>query len=350
MNEHAWSLQCPAPQESGDRVQLAHGEGGRMTRRLIQSRVVPRFANPLLQSLGDSTLLPEIAGPLAFTTDSFVVTPLFFPGGDIGKLAVYGTVNDLVVAGATPLWLSLSLIVEEGLPMSLLERVLDSIQSAAAAEGVSIVTGDTKVVPRGAADKLFINTSGLGQLQSPAPAGPQSLVPGDVVLVSGPLAEHGLAVLAEREGFQLDPAPHSDCGSLAPVAAALRAAGIPVKSMRDATRGGLAAVLHEWSEASGHSIRVEESSLPVRPHVRGGCELLGIDPLFIANECVMVVGLPAECAPLAIEQLRLHADSPWAATVARVVERQAAAVTIQRTFGPELALDEPPGSPLPRIC
>ncbi|HND56401.1 MAG TPA: hydrogenase expression/formation protein HypE, partial [Pirellulaceae bacterium] len=238
---------------------LAHGEGGRLMRQWIERQVLPRFAGagPLSQ-LGDAAVLPPLNGRPVLTTDSYVVSPLFFPGGDIGRLAVFGTANDLAVSGARPHWLSLSLILEEGLPLELLGRVLDSVRAAAEEAEVEIVTGDTKVVPRGAADRLFVNTSGLGELQVGAPSGPATLEPGDKLIVSGPIARHGVAVLAAREQLLIEPMPTSDCGLLWPAVRELLAAHVPVRALRDATRGGVAAVLHEWSRASGNTLAVDE--------------------------------------------------------------------------------------------
>ncbi len=247
-----------------DRIGLAHGEGGWLSRRLLEVTILPRLQNALLNPLHDAAALPESSRRLAMTTDSFVVTPLFFPGGDIGQLAVYGTVNDLVVAGSCPRWLSLSLILEEGLELEVLERILDSVAHAAHVAGVSVIAGDTKVVPRGAADRIFITTTGIGEILEPAPVGPAGIRPGDALLVSGPIGQHGIAILAARENLGLSPPPQSDCRSLAPLATALRTVGVAVRAMRDATRGGLAAVLHEWASASGQTMRIEASRLRSR--------------------------------------------------------------------------------------
>ena len=266
MSQTAWTAVCPVPHaRHGAVVTLAHGEGGLLSRRLIQERIASRLQSPLLDTTLDAATLPSVNGPLAMTTDSFVVSPLFFPGGDIGSLAVYGTANDLAVSGARPRWLSLSLIEEEGLPLATLERVLDSVSEAAGRAEVAIVTGDTKVVPRGAADGLFINTCGLGEMAIPTPPGPRALTPGDVLLVSGPIACHGIAVLEAREGLGFSPPPASDCAPLWPIVETLLQAGVAVRAMRDATRGGVAAVLHEWAAASGRSLMIEEAAVPVLP-------------------------------------------------------------------------------------
>jgi hydrogenase expression/formation protein HypE len=338
---------CPVPTSGGDTILLAHGEGGRLSRKLLRDRVFPILG---VTDTGDAARLPPIAGPLAFTTDSHVVTPLFFPGGDIGTLAICGTVNDLCVAGARPLWLSLGLILEEGLPLATLDRVLASIASAAAAAGVRVVTGDTKVVPRGAADGLFLTTAGVGELVEPIPPGPAALQVGDELIVTGPLGRHGIAVLAAREGLALEPPPASDVASLRPATEALRATGVPVRCLRDATRGGLAAVLHEWADACGHTLAVMEAMLPVTPEVRGACELLGLDPVYIANEGVMVAAVPSSYSELALAALRAVPVSAGAMCVGEVRTRTAVPVLVRRVSGRELSLDEPTAAHLPRIC
>jgi hydrogenase expression/formation protein HypE len=331
-------------------VTLAHGEGARLTRELIQRRILPWFTNDTLASLGDAARLPIVSGPLAFTSDGFVVSPLFFPGGDIGKLAVYGTTNDLAVAGAQPLWLSLSLIIEEGLPFATLDRVLQSVAQAAQSVGVQVVAGDTKVVPRGAADGLFLTTSGIGYFQDDQRYDCRDILPGDALIVTGDIARHGMAVMSARESLGVVAQIESDCGSLLPAVKALQEAGVAVRAMRDATRGGVAAVLHEWSFACGHTLTVEENKLPVTREVRGLCELLGLDPLFVANEGTMLVAVPAELATRAVEALRQIAISASAVVIGRVSERKIAPVTVIRSLGREIPLDEPSGAFLPRIC
>lgn len=342
---------CPAPAvPDGQRITLAHGEGGRLTRRLIDEHILRVLRNDLLSPLGDSAALPRPAGAMAFTTDSFVVSPLFFPGGDIGSLSVFGTVNDLAVAGARPLWLSVSLIIEEGLPLEVLLKVLESIAAAARRADIQVVAGDTKVVPRGAADGLFINTSGIGELATPVPPGPASLMPGDELIVTGPIGRHGVAILAVRENLGFDPAPESDCAPLFPAADALRQGAVPVRCMRDATRGGVATVLHEWASAAGQTLTIREQSLPISAEVRGVCELLGLDPLHIACEGTMVVATPAGFSENALALLRRVPGMQSAARIGEVGPRGIAPVTIRRTLGAEQPLDDPVGAPLPRIC
>lgn len=333
-----------------ERVLLAHGDGGRLMRRMIRERIVPRLENPHLLAAGDAAVLPGVTGPLAFTTDSYVVSPLFFPGGDIGRLAVYGTVNDLAVAGARPRWLSLSLILEEGLPLETLDRVLESIAKAAVEAKVQIVTGDTKVVPRGAADGMFITTSGIGELLQPAIPGPAAIEAGDRLIVSGPIGRHGVAILVAREQLALEPPPASDCGPLCFAVEALWQRHVSVRAMRDATRGGVAAVLHEWSEAAGCGFTLYESLLPVSADARGACELLGLDPLHLANEGTMLLAVPPAETDAVLATLK---DVPQTAAACVVGEARAPGVvpvSIRRALGREQPLHESLGSPLPRIC
>lgn len=344
-----WAGTCALPEDgSGDVIELAHGDGGRLTRRLIEERILPRLGNDTLNLLADAARLPWSAEGLFVTTDSYVVSPLFFPGGDIGTLAVHGTVNDLLVAGARPVALSLSLIIEEGLACSTLDRILASIALAVRRVGVSIVAGDTKVVPRGAADGLFINTTGLGVPLPPVPPGPAALHPGDELLISGPIAQHGLAILALREGLQVDPPLASDCAPLSEQVAVLRDARIKIRAMRDATRGGVAAVCQEWARASRCTLAIEESQLPLTRQARGLCELLGLDPLHVANEGTMVVAVEPGEATRALAAWREAGHG--GAAIGTVRTRGLAPVTIRRLLGAEQILDEPVGTPLPRIC
>jgi hydrogenase expression/formation protein HypE len=341
---------CPLPNYVGDDcLALAHGEGGRLSRELITRWIAPYFPNDHLAELGDAAVLPTLNGPPVFTTDSFVVSPLEFPGGDIGTLAVYGTANDLAVAGAVPRWISLALIVEEGFRLSQLAQILASVAQAAARAGVTVVTGDTKVVPRGAADGLFINTAGIGELVFSMP-GPAALEPGDEILVTGPLAQHGMAVLVEREQLRFDPPPTSDCAPLIDVTTALRNADIPVKCMRDATRGGVAAVLHEWADACRHTLQIEAAAIPVTASVRGVCELLGLDPLHIACEGTLVAAVPPGWRHKALTALRQIEQSRNAVRLGTVLEARLAPVVVDNGFGQDVPLDEPAGAPLPRIC
>lgn len=339
---------CPVPDVGPrDCVLLAHGDGGRLMRRLLDEVVFP--ALPHVARLCDAAVLPTLSGAPVFTTDSYVVSPLFFPGGDIGSLAVTGTANDLAVSGARPRWLSLSLILEEGLPLDELRHVLASVARATTEQHVTIVTGDTKVVPRGAADKLFINTAGLGEAFYSLP-GPAQLAPGDELLVSGPIGGHGTAVLAARERLPFDPLPATDCAPLYPAVAALQAAGIAARAVRDATRGGVAAVLHEWAAACRRTLVIESALVPVTDSVRGVCELLGLDPLHLACEGVMVAAVPATDTPAALAALHGVPVSERAQSLGRVADWLGAPVVVRRPLGQLVPLDEPLGAPLPRIC
>ena len=352
MNGPSWQRHCPLPiGESDARITLAHGEGARLTRQLLEHHVCPVFRTAELANLPDAAHVQADAGRLAITTDSFVVSPLFFPGGDIGSLAVHGSVNDLAVSGAKPRWLTLSLIIEEGLPLAVLDRILQSVADAAANCSVAVIAGDTKVVPRGAADGIFLNTTGVGELIDPVPPGPGAIEPGDALLVSGPIGRHGIAVMCAREEMAFDPPPGSDTASLIDPVAALRAAvGDRVRAIRDATRGGVSAVLHEWAAACQLTMELNESAIPLGSDIRGACELLGLDPLHVANEGTFVAAVAAEAADDAVRALRTLPPTTQAAWIGQAANRQSAAVTIERGLGRPQPLDEPTCAMLPRIC
>lgn len=352
MSASSWQLSCPVSvDDHSQRITLAHGEGARLTRRLIQQHIRAAFDNSLLAELPDAAHFRSRSCRLAVTTDSFVVSPLFFPGGNIGSLAVHGTVNDLAVSGAKPLVLTLSMIIEEGLPLAVLDCVLQSVADAAKACDVDIAAGDTKVVPKGAADGLFLNTTGVGELVDPVPAGAKSIQQGDVLIVSGPIGRHGIAVLCAREELALQPPPKSDSAPLIEVAERIRrAGGDQVRCLRDATRGGVCSVLHEWAEAIDLTFRLQESGLPISADVRGACELLGLDPLHVACEGTLVAAVSPAVADKVLAAMRDCWISARAAAIGTTVPRGIAPVTIQRTLGSEQPLDEPSGSPLPRIC
>ncbi|GIW92379.1 MAG: hydrogenase expression/formation protein HypE [Pirellulaceae bacterium] len=335
-----------------ERILLAHGEGGRLMRRLIRQRIVAALDHGgVLGQLEDAARLPHFSGRLAVTTDSFVVTPLFFPGGDIGKLAVHGTVNDLAVSGARARYLTLGFILEEGLALSVLDRVLASIAEAARDTETQIVAGDTKVVPRGAADGLFVTMTGIGELIEPMLSGPAALQPGDQLLVSGPIGRHGVAVLCAREQLEFQPAPASDSAPLATVCHQLqRSLGANLRAMRDATRGGLAAVCHEWAEACGKSLVLFEDAIPVSSDVRGVCELLGLDPVHIANEGTMLLGVAADAVDEALAVMHAFPQTAQACHIGQVSERDRLPVMVRTRMGRTRPLDDPLGSPLPRIC
>lgn len=319
-------------------------------RRLVAERIVPLLGRAETEPLDDAVVLPAFDGRPVLSTDAFVVSPLFFPGGDIGSLAVYGTVNDLVVRGAEPLWLTLSMVLEEGLPLTVLDRVIKSIAAAAKQCGVAVVAGDTKVVPRGAADGMFLSTTGLGRLIEPGIGGPSTIDVGDVLLVSGPVGRHGIAIMAAREEMQFDPPPTSDCGPLIEPMTALRRAGVQPRAVRDATRGGVTAVLHEWARDCGRTLVIDESCVPVSADVRGVCELLGLDPLCVANEGTMVVAVRADEAETALAALRSVVTCNRAAQIGEIRVRCVVPVLVKRALGREQPLIEPSGAPLPRIC
>lgn len=344
------SPSCPPPPLPGDRVLLAHGEGARLSRRLIRELVLGVLENEFLRPLGDGAVLPRVTGPVVMTTDGFVISPLFFPGGNIGTLAVHGTINDLAVCGAEPAYLSLGLIVEEGLRIETLHRVISSVGAAARACRVAVVTGDTKVVPRGAADGLFLHMTGLGRLRPGLDLGPHRVRPGDRILVSGTLGDHGIAILAAREALELESDLRSDTAPLHELVAALLRHGTDVRFLRDPTRGGVSAALHEMVEAAGLSAVLDEAALPLSDPVRGACELLGLDPLHVANEGKLLAIVAPEGAERALESLRGHALGAAAAIIGEVVPGSPPRVLVRGPLGALRVLDEPSGAPLPRIC
>ncbi len=325
--------------------------GGKKSAELLREVFLRRLGNATLEQLGDAAVLDGVEGRLAFTTDAFVVAPLFFPGGDIGKLSVCGTVNDLTAAGARPLVLSAAFIIEEGLDVPVLEKVVASMRAAADEAGISVVAGDTKVVARGAADRLFITTAGIGVIPpGSTPPAPERAVPGDAVIVSGALADHGMAVMIQREGLRFSGSIRSDCAPLYGMIAALREEVSDIHAMRDPTRGGLAAVLHELAGQAGVAIEIEEEAIPVHADVRTACELLGIDPLHVANEGKMVLMLPAALADAAVDALRRHPLGREAARIGYVHDAPAGRVHLRTPFGTLRILDLPAGDLLPRIC
>ena len=330
-----------------DVITLAHGDGGRLYRELVEQVFLPAFANDTLNELGDSAVCPAWGDRLALTTDSFVVRPRFFPGGDIGHLAVCGTVNDLAVSGATPLYLTCGMILEAGLPLDELRRICASMAAAAADAGVRIVTGDTKVVEKGACDGVFINTAGVGLFKREPLS--QKVKPGDAILVSGNVGDHGLAVLAAREGLAFDPPLASDAAPLNGLIDCLLEAAPETRALRDATRGGLAAVVNEWAAASGVTIALEEAAVPVDRQVRAACQLLGLDPLLSANEGKIVAAVPEEKAEAALAALKRHPLGQNAALIGRA-EAGRPLVTLTTTIGARRILDLPEGEQLPRIC
>ncbi|NLX20647.1 MAG: hydrogenase expression/formation protein HypE [Phycisphaerae bacterium] len=336
--------------DPNDQIVLAHGGGGELTQRLIAERFLPRLGNPLLDPLGDSALLELPPGRLAFTTDSHVVQPIEFPGGDIGRLAVCGTVNDLAVMGAVPRALSLAVILEEGLPLSLLDRVIDSIAAAASEAGVNIVTGDTKVVEHQRGDGLIITTAGVGELRGGVRLDLGRVAPGDAVIVTGRIAEHGLAVMCAREGLGLQTQLRSDVAPVNGLIDRLYAAGVDLKFMRDPTRGGLAGVLADLCQATRMTVCVEERAIPMTGIARHTAELLGLDPLLVANEGKVVVVVPPEDADRALAACREHPLGKHAAVVGHVLEAQPPLVELVTRSGGRRLVQRPYGEELPRIC
>ena len=335
-------------EKGSERILLAHGGGGILMKELVE-RIVGKLGGAKAP-LQDSATLPTDAGRIAFTTDSFVVSPLFFPGGDIGRLAVCGTVNDLAVSGARPLWLSLSFIIEEGLPFETFDRVLDSVALAAREAGVSVVTGDTKVVERGKADGIFINTSGIGVVPAGVEVSSSSARPGDAVLINGTIGEHGLAIMSRREGIDFGSDLASDTAPLSNLIVPLLARVKTVRAMRDATRGGLAAVLNEIATDSAACIRLLEETIPVSEAVKRGCELMGYDPLHIANEGKFVAVVANEDAEEALAIMRAHPLGLGAARIGEVAASPPGMVILKTVFGGERVVDIPYGDLLPRIC
>lgn len=350
MSSVDFDLACPVPLGRHTRVQLAHGGGGRLMRELIDGLFLPAFDSAPLRERHDSAVLRMSDTRLAFTTDSYVVQPRFFPGGDIGKLAVFGTVNDLAMAGARPLYLSAGFILEEGLAIDELRLVVASMSSAAATCGVELVTGDTKVVDRGKGDGLFINTAGIGAVAPGVAIHPRRVRPGDVVILSGDVGRHGIAVLSARNGLSFESPIGSDCAPLAAQVAALLDAGIDVHCLRDATRGGLATALNEVALDAGVSVAVEEQSIPVSESVAGACELLGLDPLYVACEGRMVAFVPGTHATRALEVLRSCASADQAVSIGEVGGGPCGEVTLETKMGSRRRLDLLSGEQLPRIC
>jgi hydrogenase expression/formation protein HypE len=332
-----------------DRILLAHGSGGRLAHELVETAFVKALANPLLSRLDDAAVF-DLGGRLAFTTDSYVVSPLFFPGGDIGKLAVCGTVNDLAMTGAKPLYLSLSFIIEEGLSRQDLARVVASIRRVAREAGVEIITGDTKVVSRGSADGLFINTAGIGIIAEGIDISGSNARPGDRVILSGTIGDHGIAVLSQREGLSFATRLESDCAPLGKLVADMLAVSRNIRCLRDPTRGGLATTLNELAAQSKVGIRIEEDKVPVREEVLAAGEMLGLDPLYIANEGKLVAIVPPEDADVILEAVRANKYGKEAAIIGEVTGEHPGRVVMKTSLGTTRIVDMLVGDPLPRIC
>jgi hydrogenase expression/formation protein HypE len=344
-------LVCPAPHVASDRVQLGHGSGGKMSAALLRDRFLPHFANPALLRLGDGAVVPVGPCEIVVSTDTFVVSPLEFPGGNIGSLAVHGTVNDVAMMGARPLYLTAGFVLEEGLPFELLDRIVRSMGESAAAAGVSLVAGDTKVVERGKADGLFINTTGIGLLTAEFSPAPDRARPGDAIVFSGPIGRHGMAIMAVREGIAFETRIESDSASLLPLVDRLREAfGPDVHVLRDPTRGGVASTLNEIAAASGVGVELEEAAIPVPSDVSAACEMLGLDPLYVANEGVLVALLPESLTEAALASLREHPMGAAAVRVGKVVAGHPGLVVLRTAIGGSRIVDQLPGDQLPRIC
>ena len=343
-------LGCPLPLGERPHVLLGHGGGGKLMGELIEGLFVPAFENEYLAERHDGAVLECGGRRIAFSTDSYVVHPLFFPGGDIGSLAVFGTVNDLAMCGARPLYLSCGFILEEGLAMETLARVVHSMRAAAKEAGVLLVAGDTKVVDRGKGDGLFINTTGIGVVESTTPIAPASIHPGDAVLVSGDVGRHGMAIMAVREGLEFESAIESDSGCVAATVLNLLEEGVRVRCLRDLTRGGLASALVEIAEAARLPIEIEEGSIPVIDPVRGACEILGLDPHYVANEGRFIAFVPPGEADAALRIMRSHRDGGQASRIGEVGRTAPGIVTARSPLGTRRIIDRLSGEQLPRIC
>jgi len=345
-----FSLECPLPASSYPVVTVGHGGGGKLMHDLIERIFLKAFSNQALDAGHDGAELALGHRRAAFTTDSYVVRPLFFPGGDIGKLAVFGTSNDLAMCGARPLHLSAAFILEEGLPLETLERVARSMAAAAREAGVRIVTGDTKVVERGRGDGMFITTAGVGEIEHDFTVAPASVAPGDAIILSGDIGRHGIAVMSAREGLSFENPPESDCAPLWPAVEEMLKAGVEIHCLRDLTRGGLATSLVEIARSSRKGVLFEESAVPVSDSVRGACEILGLDPLFVANEGRLVAFVPAASAEKAVAALRASPVAEGARIIGAVEAGPAGSVTMKSRIGGSRVVDMLSGEQLPRIC
>lgn len=349
---------CPIPIQQYPTVLMAHGGGGKLMHQLIEKMFVSTFNNATLNVRQDAAAITLNGQKLAFTTDSYVVRPLFFPGGDIGSLAVNGTVNDLAMVGARPLYLSAGFILEEGLPMEILWRVVQSMQQAAQAANVQIVTGDTKVVDRGKGDGIFINTAGIGLIEHTQTIAPQSVQPGDVVILNGDIGRHGIAIMAVREGLEFESTIESDSAPLGDLVLQLLSAGIEIHCMRDLTRGGLASALNEIAEVAGVEIAIAETQIPVREDVQGACEILGFDPLYVANEGRFVAFVPEKDAEQVLKILRSQNSGDRTSNqsnihpciIGHVAGKSAGIVKMRSKIGTQRIVDMLSGEQLPRIC
>jgi hydrogenase expression/formation protein HypE len=353
MRQHAKAgegLTCPIPIPTRDLVLLGHGSGGKLSGEMLRDIFLPAFQNPMLGRLDDQAVVEVNGCRLAFTTDSFVVKPLFFPGGDIGTLAVNGTVNDLAMGGAKPLFLSLAFILEEGLPMEVLRQVVESVRVAAALANVLVVTGDTKVVEKGSGDGLFVNTSGIGIVPEGLQLSADQARPGDFVLLSGTIGDHGITILSQREGLEFESEIHSDTAALYGLVADMLGVSPEVRCLRDPTRGGLSSSLNEIAERSRVSIELQESAIPIRDEVQGACELLGLDPLYVANEGKLIAIVAPEAAEAVLEAMKRNPAGRDAQLIGKVAEGRPGMVTMRTRLETSRIVDLLAGDQLPRIC
>ena len=347
---------CPLPKSRYDHILLGHGSGGQLTADLIQKLFVPTFGNPVLAALEDQATVSlgtsnGLKAPrIAFTTDSFVVRPIFFPGGDIGRLAVHGTVNDLAVGGARPLFLSTAFIIEEGLPIETLQSVVTSLRNAAAAAGIEVVTGDTKVVEQGSGDELFINTTGIGLVPDNLRLSADQARPGDKILLSGPIGDHGIAILAQRAGLEFETTIVSDSASLYPLVEVVLATGTAIRCMRDPTRGGVSSALNEIAAQSNVGMVLDEQQIPVHEEVKGACEMLGLDPLYVANEGKLIAIAKNEDADRLLSAMRSHPLGRDARIIGAITDQHPRTVVMRTAFGTTRIVDMLSGDQLPRIC
>ncbi|MEA2000348.1 MAG: hydrogenase expression/formation protein HypE [Actinomycetota bacterium] len=341
---------CPAPLRDQPNIVMGHGGGGKLSAELVEHLFLPAFDNPHLDGLGDSAVLELPPGRISMSTDSFVVRPRVFPGGDIGELAVNGTVNDVAMAGATPLYVSVAFILEEGMPIDELAAIVQSMAKAAGEAGVQLVTGDTKVVDRGHGDGVYINTTGIGILRDDIDIHPRNVRPGDTIVVNGTIGDHGMAIMSVREGLEFESAIKSDTAALNHLVTALLDGGIDVRAMRDPTRGGLAATLNEIAVAAGVGVVVDERDLPVERAVAAACEMLGMDPFYVANEGKMVVFVPAAQADLTLEIMHANELGAKAVVIGEVVESHPGVVVAKTAIGATRVVDTQVGEQLPRIC
>ncbi len=344
------TLSCPLPIMDHDTIQLAHGAGGKLSNDLIEKIFIPRFGNATLNKLEDQAIINVKDGRLAFTTDSFVVDPIFFPGGDIGDLAINGTVNDIAMSGATPEYISVAFIIEEGLPMETLHRIVLSMEAAAKNAGVLIITGDTKVVNRGSCDKIFINTSGLGSIPPDVNISASNIKPGDQLILSGTIADHGMAVMTCREGLSFQTKVTSDTMALNSLVKSMLTVTNDIHAMRDPTRGGVATTLNEFAKQSNVGIQLFSAAISVNPETAGACEVLGIDPLYVANEGKLIAAVPKKDAHAVLAKMQASPAGEKAALIGEAVKEHAGLVTMQTGLGGTRIIDMPVAEQLPRIC